>query len=212
MFRFFRTLGLCVAVALLVVTAASAFELYSPAGTYPGDYYQLFGTASIGKARSQHFCPTLAQNPLLATDTFDRAGFKVRLETAGEILTFNLKLFAWNTDYATTIAGAPIGQTLNVVKTTPAEDWVYVDCAPQSAAGQYLLYLYVVNYQNADTGWQLYKRYDNMGGTNNDAFNDATLQTTREYIVDLNVVPVPEPSSFAVLGLGLLPILRKIRR
>lgn len=192
----------CVVLSLSGAASAGLVDLYA------ADNWIIFGTNSIGHTRSQHFSPLQSTPVALApTEMFYESALKLRLDVTGETLTYNLRLFNWNTDYNTTVLGAPIATSMGNTRVGPYEDYIGVTSGLLPAAGQYLLQIEVLNYimPVGDTGWNLWRSQANNGGTNNDAFNDATLRTDREYQIRLNVVP--EPGSLAVLAVGLVPLL-----
>lgn len=172
---------------------------------YSADDYQYFGSGANGKSRSQHFSPAESTPTTLDDPQFDSAAFKIALND-GEALAADLMLYSWNTDYTTTIGGAPIA-SMGVNLSGPFDDWVTLACAPQDASGQYLLRLAVGTVTGIDFG--LFRSNSNDGGANNDAFNDSGIKTDREYQVRLN--GVPEPSALGLLLLGSLGMLRRRR-
>ena len=193
---------IAVVVCLLIAVPAGAdlLELYSFDDVQYG--------AGASKARSQMFSPTEStpDNGLIAGDLFDQVGMKLDVSD-GESITFDLKLFAWNTDYGTTIAGTPIAQSLGVSISNAFYDYITVDCAPQDAGGVYLIQCYISAFSGEN--WGFARSSSGDGGTNNEAFNDSGMKTDREYQVQLQTVVVPEPSSMAIFGLGLIGLVRR---
>jgi len=74
-------------------------------GLYDDDSYQYSGTGT--KTRSQHFSPSEAMNPL--TNDFDSVMIMVDTSGSGTALTGTMTLYNWVTNYATSVAGTPIG-------------------------------------------------------------------------------------------------------
>jgi hypothetical protein len=148
---------------------------------YSDEDWQLFGPGANGQRRSQRFSPTESTpTSVNSGDTFTRVGFRIQLD-GGEGLTGQLQLFAWDTDYATTIAG-PTLAAASFNSPGPADIWWQITASsPQPASGQYLLSLLVGTVTGADFG--LRKSTADDGGPNNDAYNAATLRTDREYQV-----------------------------
>lgn len=202
-----RVLALAAVCALAVAMLAGAADA-TFVKLYDDQDYQIFGTASIGGTRSQHFSPS-ESTPNSISQAFNEAGFWIRLDTATEALNINLKLYPWVTNYATSVAQTPIAQMNNIALSYPFDGWVMLTFPQQPASGQYLLDLYVNNYVMPDTGWQLRKATADNGGPNNDAFNNGVVNTTREYQVGLTLVP--EPASLTVLAIGICAVLRRRR-
>jgi hypothetical protein len=195
------------AVFLCGATAAEATVV----GLYSDDDYQYFGPGANGKRRSQHFSPTESTPNALGgpgQTAFNSAAFEVTLD-AGEALTGRLELYAWNTDYSTTIGGTPIAWAdLNLMgPVTTQQQLFFPPQEADSSDDQYLLSLLVGTVTGTDFG--LRRSNSNDGGPNNDAYNDSGIKTDREYQVWLNAVP--EPSSLALLLVGGLGLLRRRR-
>jgi hypothetical protein len=155
----------------------------APTELYSADDFQYFGPGANGKRRSQHFSPTESTPTALGgADTFRDASYRIALDS-GESLTGTLYLYTWTGDYATTIAGTPLG-SVAVSESGPVDTWITVSASSdQAATGQYLLSLLVGTVTGTDFG--LYRSASDDGGTNNDAYNDASLKTDREYQVQL---------------------------
>jgi hypothetical protein len=180
-------------------------------GLYSDDDYQYFGPGANGQRRSQHFSPLESTPNALGgpgQTAFDSAAFEVTLD-AGEALTGTLELFAWNTDFSTTVGGTPIASgAVNLAG--PITTQIQLNFAAQEADSnddQYLLSLLVGTVTGADFGFR--RSNSNDGGSNNDAYNGTGIKTDREYQVWLNAVP--EPSSLALLLVGGLGLLRRRR-
>ena len=178
------------AVLFLVVGVAGEvygqkFELYS------GEDYQYFGTGAIGKSRSQRFSPTTSTpNSLLPSDTFTAVGMYVRMGTSGESANVTLRLYAWNTDYNTTIAGTVLAGPDIFDITTSSPEWIEVTpSAALSAGGSYLLRCTVNSMTYVSAGLGIGRSNSDDGGPGNDAYNDADLKTDREYRVRLALPP-----------------------
>lgn len=198
--------------ALCVLITGSVAAALGPVDLYSFDDVQL--SASGSTTRAQHFSPTESTpNALLPTDLFDWAALGIVIQ-GNDTLGGTLSLYTWNTNYATTklgaaLASAPVsltgpgsGSAVHYIPLTPA--------VPLSASGQYMIELAVTSYGATGTsGWGLERSNSNDGGTNNDAFNNGSLQTNREYQVRLNVVP--EPATLSLLIMGLAVVARRKR-
>jgi len=148
---------------------------------YSDEDWQYFGSGANGQRRSQRFSPTESTpNSLDPLDAFTRVGLRIQLD-AGEGLVGQVQLFAWDTDYATTIGG-PVLASASFNSPGPADIWWQITApSPQPASGQYLLSLNITTVTGTDFG--LRKSTANDGGPNNDAYNEASLKTDREYQV-----------------------------
>ncbi len=182
-----RTRFVYAAMAFLLggVVAADAAELllYNANASY--------GQSSYPRRRSQHFSATQSTpNSVPVGYLFDKAAMRVEVQT-GSTWTFALELYSWHTDYATTLVPANLIATTGDVTVSGETRWIEVDLTsnPQDASGQYLLSL---NIKSGDS-FPCSILYDPVGdgGTNNDAYTDATLRTDREFQVRLNVYPNP---------------------
>jgi hypothetical protein len=201
-------MGITTLLTMTMIAEATLIELYS------ADDYQYFGTGAVGADRSQRFSPSQSTpnslNPgVPATAQFDRAAMKLRMGTAGESANVNLTLYPWVTDYATSLAQTPIAQLTNLVLTYPSDDWVELSFAPRNSSGQYLLSAHINSMTYVSVGFGVYRSNSNDGGTNNDAYNNSTMQTNREYQVRLNAVP--EPVTLCLLAMGGLGMVRRRR-
>ncbi len=203
-------------VVLLVAAGAADAAMMV---LYPDENIQL--SASGSTTRSQHFSPTEAVQPLSGSGSqefFKSAGFAIGMRDSDN-LQGTLSLYAWNTDYSTTVAGSPLGTT-SVNLTGPGAGqpaqvtWVdVVLSSPVAASGQYLLDLVVTGYtQNpgGSPGWSLQKMDSGNGGPNNDAFNNGSIKTDREYLVRVDAVP--EPATMSLLGMAALALCGRLRR
>jgi len=187
--------------ALFVVSAAAEAALVE---LYSDEDYQFFGPAAAGKRRSQHFSPSESTPNALVDPLFDSAGFWFETDDISTV-SGTLELYVWNTDYSTTIAGVPIA-SMAVNLGSGHDGYVDLSFSPQPTSGQYLLSFLVGTVTGEDFG--LRRSNSDDGGPNNDAYNDATLKTNREYQVRLN--GVPEPATLAMLALGA-PLLWRRR-
>lgn len=181
----------CVPIFLVLLCLALEAWCQTDVQLYSDEDWQYFGSGANGQRRSQRFSPSESTPTSIdPTDTFTEVGFRFQLD-ADEALSGTLQLFAWNTDYATTIAGPVLGQSGFVIGAPWAIDvWVWtVASSPQSGSGQYLLSLLIGTVTGTDFG--LRKSTANDGGPNNDAYNAATLRTDREYQVRIYDVTGP---------------------
>ena len=199
------------AVALLTAFVGVSVAEATLVSLYSDEDYQYFGAAAAGKRRSQHISPTQSTPNAIGgvgQTSFDSAGLWFTLD-AGEAVTGTLSLYAWNTDYTTTIGGASIAST--AVNLSGVYDaFVDLSFAAQEADSnddQYLLSFLVGSVTGADFG--LRRSDSNDGGSNNDAYNDSGLKPDREYQVRLNATP--EPTTLSLLALGGLALFRKRR-
>lgn len=191
----------CAAIAFLLCGAMAAqaelVELYSP------EDYKVQGSGSIGKTRSQRFNATMSTpNSVPAGNYFDKAAMRLNLDP-GECWTFRIRLFAWNTNIATTLAGTPIATSADVTYTGPDTQWLEITFPAQPVAGDYLLSLYTVSMSQMTIGYGIYESNQNDGGPNQDAYSDTGLKTDREWQVRLNVVA--NPSCVSPSGISMLP-------
>jgi hypothetical protein len=171
----------CVPIFLVLLCLAPEAWCQTDVQLYSDEDWQYFGPGANGQRRSQRFSPTESTPTSISpTDTFTQLGFRFALD-GGEGLTGWLQLFAWDTDYATTIAGPVLAQAAFNLG-GPVDVWLPITASsPQLGSGQYLLSLLVDTVTGTDFG--LRKSTSNDGGPNNDAYNAATLKTDREYQV-----------------------------
>lgn len=183
----------CLATVLLLVAGVAGevygqkIELYS---AEPG-LYQYFGTGAIGKSRSQHFSPTTSTpNSLSPSDTFVAAGAYVRMGTSGESANVTLRLYQWNTDYDTTITGPILAGPADFDITSFTPQWIELtSTTPLAASDSYLLRCTVNSMTYVSAGFGIWKSGSDDGGPGNDAYNDNTLKTDREYQIRLTLPP-----------------------
>ena len=204
-------IGLVVVAFAAATAQASLIQLYSLELNDP-QY-----SASGSTTRGQHFSPTQATpNPLSGTGNqvfFAAAALGIGVQNT-DTLQGTLSLFAWNTDYATSVGGAALGSApVNLTGPGSGAQTTWLDivpAAPLAAASQYLLHLQITGYVNSGTtGWYLERSSSDDGGTNNDAFNNGSAASSREYGVRLNAIP--EPTTLSLLGLAALTLLRRRR-
>lgn len=183
---------LCVLSVVLLSLAASAawaqrVELYSAEPAL----YQYFGTGALGKSRSQHFSPTTSTpNSLSPSDTFVSAGAYVRMGTTGESANVTLRLYEWNTDYDTTIIGPILAGPVDFDITSFTPQWIELtSTTPLAASESYLLRCTVNSMTYVSAGFGIWKSGSDDGGPGNDAYNDNSIKTDREYQVRLTVPP-----------------------
>lgn len=221
-------LAAAISLTVAMVAQATTFDLYTTVAA-PGQY-KVFGAANTpGKERAQVFnATTSTPNALATTDEFDSVSFEACVLQTYTSISFSLALYNWNTNYATTIAGTPIGTSGLYTMTSGAKGGgTIVDLSeanrvvqtatvslaePVTANATYMLRLLVSSNDpdhNYGGNWGLLYSGSNSGGTNNDAYNDAAKKTDREYQIRLNVVPEPG-TALALLG-GLLLVVRRRR-
>jgi hypothetical protein len=202
----------CLAILALAVVGAQAslIQLYSL------DDLQYSG-GGAGTTRGQHFSPTQATpNGLSGTGSesfFDAAALGIGVQDT-DTLQGTLYLFTWNTDYSTSIGGTALGSTpVNLAGPGSGAQTTWLDVAPAAplaASGQYLLHLEITGYSSpGTTGWYLERSSSDDGGPNNQAFNNGSAASSREYGVRVNAIP--EPTTLSLLGLAVLPLLRRRR-
>jgi hypothetical protein len=181
----------CLAAVLLLV-AGVAGEVYAQKlELYSDEDYQYFGAGAIGKSRSQRFSPTTSTpNSLSPSNTFTGVGMYVRIGISGESANVTLRLYEWNTDYSTTIAGPVLaGPDVFDISTTSPQ-WIEVTpSTPLAASGSYLLRCTVNGVTYVSSGFGIRRSNGNDGGPGNDAYNDADLKTDREYQIRLTLPP-----------------------
>lgn len=207
-----RTLVACALVALLVgagAAQATIYDLYGGTTTSVA----LAGTGGNGYQRAQEFKPSTALYPM-ASGTFQTVSMFVQL-VAGETASVQLKVYAWNTNPATTETGAVLGQTavIPIVPGAGTQEIKAVLTAPQAATGTYFASLYLSGI-SGPTGMNLNGIGTNTGGTSNDAWNLGSggwgsARTDREYAITVNTVPEP---AVALLLIGAAPMLLRRRR
>jgi hypothetical protein len=206
----------------------SQFELY---GCETNDTFVIWtaDTNGIGAGFEcgQRFSPSSALHSVSADKCFDQVSMLVGTSgahagpsgecTCGapdglafllvppESFTYQMKLWLWDTDYATTIAGTPVadsGVQTWVATADPITlitngmyQWVSLSLPTRlSANGQYFVqFLPISQTPSSDSGtyWGVWRNplTDGAnGGSGNEAYNGALLQTDREYIVRLDVV------------------------
>lgn len=208
--RLIIMVSVCLAFAALACAASAAtVELYN------GNNWALFGTNSVGYDRTQKFNATTSlPNSIAPTAVFDQVGFKFQLNSASEALNVDLKLYKWNTDYTTTIAGTALASRTNIQLGNLFSDWAMLSGFGQLTANDtYLLRAHVNSYTGADSGWELWRNYTTgiNVGPNNQAYDTSSsglqTRTDRAYEVRLNTVVAPEPASLMALGIGLVGLL-----
>jgi len=176
------------------VCSGQTIELYSA----ETGLFQYFGTAAQGKSRSQHFTPTTSTPVSLpGASAFYKAGMFLRVGADGESANVTLTLYRWVTDYDTTILGTPLAGPLAVDVTSTTAQWFDVEsAAPLSAADSYLLRCTINTMTYVSAGFGIWKSGADDGGTGNDAYNDNTLRTDREYQVRLTLPPSTSVSNW----------------
>lgn len=201
------------AVAMGVLLSHAMIAQAVSVDLYSAEDNQL--SASGSTTRAQRFSPTQSTpNSLLGTDLFDMAAMGIFLQST-DTLGGTLSLYTWNTDYATTKAGAALGSTpVNLAGPGGGGSVVHwLNVTPGgnlAASGQYMIELAVTSYGNSGTsGWGLVRSNSDDGGPNNVAFNNGSAASAREYQVRLGVVP--EPATLALLVFGGVAMLRRRR-
>lgn len=178
-------------VFVLVLGLASAASsapviLYSGPDASP----PLAGPAQNGLIRAQEFnaIDSTPDNGLATSATFTTAGIQCNI-TGTDTATLSMRLWLWNTNYATTIAGTPLaGPTVYNLTTTPT--WCNVTSGtPLTVNATYLLTWDQSNI--VGIGYTTQWSNSNDGGPNNDAFHNGTVQTNREYLVQIDGGSLP---------------------
>lgn len=168
----------------VTVDAATDVLLYNVTGAA--------GQSNYPRRRSQHFSATQSTpNSVAPGYLFNAAAMQVDV-AAGSTWKFILELYRWDTDYATTLVPANLLGATSETTVSGETKWLIVDMSsnPQDVSGQYLLSLNVTSGDSTPCNILNYDGVGN-GGTNNDAFTDATLRTDREFNVRLTVYPNP---------------------
>ncbi len=138
-------------VALTGALPAATLDLYNNDGAAL--------SSSAAMTRAQRFTPTSAwPAPLAAADCFNQAGFHVSLG-AGETWTFNLKLWRWQNDYATTVGNPDnlIASSTGISYSGPQDRWEMLAFPPQTANASYLLELTTTAHTYVAIGWGVYR-------------------------------------------------------
>lgn len=175
-------------ILFVCVTGVSWGQTY----LYSTEAIQWSGSGSTN--RSQHFSPSESTpNALAPGANFDEVAFELNIDGASNVQG-NLYLYNWNTDWNTTTAGAPIVSQTGLSFNGPLADWVLVLQAPSplSAANQYLLRWEVTSWTpdgGGSIGWGLLKSDSDDGGPNNDAYNNSSIGSAREYQVRVDLLP-----------------------
>lgn len=174
-------------VCLAIVTVVSAAQSQAPHDLYNAVDYQYSGTGAIGGFRSQRFSPTTAVNPY--SSDFNLVEMNMRMGVAGESSNVTLRLYAWDTDYNTSVAGPVLAGPATFDITSTTGQWFGVSSATDLPAGaSYLLECRVNSMTYVSSGLGHFRQPDNNGGTNNDAYTATTgPRTDREYAVRLTL-------------------------
>jgi hypothetical protein len=204
------------AVVICVVGAVTAqatyiYDLYGGTTTSAA----AAGTGGNGYARAEQFNPTTAFNPVPAGEFITAVSMYAMQQNAGEAGSVQLKVYQWNTNPATTVAGAVLGQSavIPLIAGSGPTQIRAVLTTQQPTSGMYFAALWLSGI-SGPLGIDINGLKTNTGGASNDAWNSnssgwGTARTDREYSVVLEVTP--EPMTIAMLGLGGLILVRRRR-
>ncbi len=190
------TLGGSVAILLAwaVVAAAYTTNLYDNLGGIgyfgnigdtDGDYPVLTGTTG---QRFKAADPALSFG-LPAEAMIDRVGLRIAVDPnrpfLGDPSPFNCKvrLWAWNTDLATTMAQAPIADSGTITLSGGFDGWVQLNCPPQPANGTY--FVAVTRLSLAINGQWRVSRTNNSAAVESVCYRAGASTNSRELQVQL---------------------------
>ncbi len=134
-----------------VLSVPSSAILAATTGLYDGvGTYSVFGNVDSGDnyTTGQQFNPSNAAslpNALPATAVFDRAALHIAVDPNKPnladpgLFTFQLRLWTWSGDFATTVGQTPIADTGDVTLPGGFDGWAELTFDPQPASGTYLL-------------------------------------------------------------------------